>query len=156
MATRDGTRGRDQDIPNYGVPGASSVGAPIARKGTPESSQSGDLQLDHLVDDQVQPSRGITFVVCEACGGSMPARPCPADSPMNGATSHDVCDSCKPGYEARIRALEAEVRCPIGVEGDQIRGCGSSNVTWDDSDGVYDCRDCGIWFVAEKPGMVTR
>ena len=27
-----------------------------------------------------------------------------------------------------------------------ILGCGSTNVTGPDDDGLFDCLDCGIWF----------
>ena len=30
-----------------------------------------------------------------------------------------------------------------------IIGCGSTNVAGPDSDGVYDCGDCGMWFLPE-------
>ena len=30
-----------------------------------------------------------------------------------------------------------------------IIGCGSTNVAGPDSDGVYDCGDCGMWFLPQ-------
>ena len=28
-------------------------------------------------------------------------------------------------------------------------GCGSTNVTGPDTDGIYDCAECGMWFLPE-------
>lgn len=41
--------------------------------------------------------------------------------------------------------------CPTSCrfEGD-IVGCGSSNVAWDESDELYDCFDCGLFFNREQ------
>ena len=40
--------------------------------------------------------------------------------------------------------------CPeiTGREGEtgEIKGCGSTNVRFDQADKVWDCLDCGIWF----------
>lgn len=41
------------------------------------------------------------------------------------------------------------VTCPICVEGEEIGGCGSSNVRFDAAENVWDCLDCGIWFKVE-------
>lgn len=44
------------------------------------------------------------------------------------------------------------VRCPTRnldgteIDADDVRGCGSANVGWDDREGLYDCFDCGIFF----------
>lgn len=38
------------------------------------------------------------------------------------------------------------VRCPTQEFEDGITGCGSTNVAGPDSEGLYDCRGCGLWF----------
>ena len=48
----------------------------------------------------------------------------------------------------------AVVTCPTSRfqdtgERHTIIGCGSTNVAGPDSDGVYDCGDCGMWFLPE-------
>lgn len=71
MATRDGREGHDQDIPNYGVPGAPSAGAPIARKGTPESSRPIRFRRVcgwcHELLDAGDPGAPTTDDCCLAC-----------------------------------------------------------------------------------------
>ncbi len=44
-----------------------------------------------------------------------------------------------------------ELRCPTkptaGIPPeDDILGCGSTNLSGPDSEGLYDCLECGIWF----------
>ena len=29
---------------------------------------------------------------------------------------------------------------------DDLVGCGSPQVQWDENEGVFDCLDCGLWF----------
>jgi hypothetical protein len=41
--------------------------------------------------------------------------------------------------------IQVPVRCPTTMSGD-LTGCGSSNVTGPDEEGIYDCLDCGLWF----------
>lgn len=48
-------------------------------------------------------------------------------------------------------ALDNAVRCPTvpnmpNGEPHSVVGCGSSNVSEPDDEGLYDCGDCGIWF----------
>jgi hypothetical protein len=51
-----------------------------------------------------------------------------------------------------------EIRCPLHnsdgtvIDEDDIKGCGSTDLEWDDD--VYDCNECGIFFAdyaAEPP-----
>lgn len=46
---------------------------------------------------------------------------------------------------AITRRCPTHKRCP-----DDIVGCGSTNVTAPDDEGLYDCIDCGIWFRADE------
>lgn len=44
------------------------------------------------------------------------------------------------------------MKCPTAATNSEngiahtIIGCGSTNVSGPDDEGLYDCRDCGIWF----------
>ena len=44
--------------------------------------------------------------------------------------------------------------CPTdrGPTNSDIIGCGSSNVTWDEEEGVFECSDCGMWWEPERQG----
>ena len=61
-----------------------------------------------------------------------------------------------PGVHYRLEAvakpLEAQRKCPANErhEGD-IVGCGSTNVSEPDKEGVCDCYNCGIFFGADDP-----
>lgn len=56
---------------------------------------------------------------------------------------------------ATLAARGLPLRCPnwpeAGLEPDDnhIDGCGSTNLAGPDDEGLYDCRDCGIWFHPE-------
>ncbi len=50
---------------------------------------------------------------------------------------------------------ELTLRCPTAPtqpDGTQhtVIGCGSTNVTTPDAEGIVDCCDCGIWFKPEQ------
>jgi hypothetical protein len=36
--------------------------------------------------------------------------------------------------------------CPVGKEGDDVRGCGATIEATPDDEGLVDCYECGIWF----------
>jgi hypothetical protein len=52
------------------------------------------------------------------------------------------------------RPLEAQPRCPTTsrFENDLI-GCGSREISFPDSEGMFDCYNCGIFFTAEAAGF---
>jgi hypothetical protein len=46
--------------------------------------------------------------------------------------------------------MPRKLRCPTTSRGpDDLVGCGSTNIQGPDTDGTYDCLDCGLWFTAE-------
>lgn len=49
--------------------------------------------------------------------------------------------------ESRRFADSPTPTCPTTArhEGDLL-GCGSTNIAGPDREGIYDCRDCGLWF----------
>ncbi len=53
-------------------------------------------------------------------------------------------------------AEQANIVCPNwpDPEGGDIEGCGSRNVVGPDDEGLYDCRDCGIWFTVKAKEVV--
>lgn len=56
-----------------------------------------------------------------------------------------------PGGHEQHAANPNEIRCPTSTRTPDgtlhsIIGCGSTNVTGPDDEGLYDCGDCGIWF----------
>lgn len=68
------------------------------------------------------------------------------------------CDSKRILAEAKKPApKKGEVICPSTrrCKGDVV-GCGSTNVRWDAAEGVYDCLDCGIWFLPKSAGRRPR
>lgn len=44
------------------------------------------------------------------------------------------------------------IRCPRGGSTKKLGlfGCGSTNVTGPDEEGLYDCLNCGLWFAAAE------
>jgi hypothetical protein len=49
------------------------------------------------------------------------------------------------------------IRCPNWSNEKDLRpgeevllGCGSTNIEGPDKEGLYDCLDCGIWFLPEE------
>ena len=46
------------------------------------------------------------------------------------------------------RTVEPPTRhvCPKGETGNEIQGCGGTNTSDPDDEGLVDCYDCGIWF----------
>lgn len=140
MATRDGARGHDQDIPNHGVPGVPLAGTPIARTGTPESSVA------------PAPARGIMFVRCCACSAQMPSVPVDLDDPANGQTSHGYCPPCERLVQAELEAMGPPEPPPEPIDGDGFvpehdpDGCECPECCPDDSE--EDLRGCGLDKVA--------
>lgn len=66
------------------------------------------------------------------------------------------CDSKNILNEAK-EPERKEVICPKTrrCKGDVV-GCGSTNVRWNKSEGVYDCLNCGIWFLPKSAGRRRR
>ena len=47
----------------------------------------------------------------------------------------------------RVNEQGQMLRCPTTKSSPTaIEGCGSTNLTGPDWEGLYDCLDCGIWF----------
>lgn len=62
------------------------------------------------------------------------------DAPGNGDTQYDLVGD---GFTLRVRKVvcPSEARHPKDVV-----GCGSTNVSGPDEEGIFDCLDCGMFF----------
>lgn len=93
-------------------------------------------------------------------GFGHPYQGCPAGNRSTKETG-PICDDCANTHYAEfvteldahtqaacdtIKAASASIRCPAPGDGHEIQGCGSSNVVFDQDDGVFECLDCGICF----------
>lgn len=71
--------------------------------------------------------------------------------------AQDYCDVQNLKLSQKEEPKRGEVRCPKTrrCKGDVV-GCGSTNTRWNKSEGVYDCLDCGIWFLPRSAGRKRR
>ena len=58
------------------------------------------------------------------------------------------------GAAAILRDDEGVMECPTAPQPDDMdgtfTGCGSTNVSEPDDEGIVDCLNCGIWFTPAK------
>ena len=75
------------------------------------------------------------------------------DDTMERATARAASKERKCRAMTNVRPiLDGErVRCPSPRDKDHpLAGCGSLNVYGPDSEGLYDCINCGLWFDEEN------
>lgn len=99
-------------------------------------------QLELMYAD-ADPSERPTALL--AAHAEQPQDPSPRPEPVHGFGSLTVLASL--GFSPADLDPSPRLRCPTARRhlGD-ILGCGSTNLSGPDAEGLIDCADCGMWF----------